>query len=394
VGVEVALAIVLLAGAGLLVRTFQNLRSVDPGFEPKNTIAISLAPGGSAHSRPDLRTQFYVEALERFRNVPGVLSASAVNHVPLAGDIFGSAIMAEGRPPESRSLMAKAVYRVALPGYFSTLGITLIIGRDFDDHDRESSTSVAVINSTMARRLWPGENALGKRFKAGDLQSPEPYRTVIGIIKDVKQWEWAKAAESEYYVPFWQDKLYLHDPANFATMTLVVRAARNAVELAPALRREIQAIDPNVAIANILPMEQAISDSLWQTRAATTMVTAFAAFAAALSALGIYGVMSYVAAGRRQEIGIRMALGANRGDVIRMILGQAMRPVLTGTCAGIVIAAGLTRLMTALLFEVKPNDPIVFCGVTLILMGIAACAAFLPARSASAVDPAIALRTD
>lgn len=243
VGVEVALAIVLLAGAKLLIRTFQNLRSVDPGFEPRNTIAISIAPGGSAHSRPDLRAQFYVEALERFRNIPGVLSASAVNHVPLAGEIFGSAIMAEGRPPESTSRMATAVYRVAMPGYFGTLGIALIAGRDFDDPDRESSTPVAVINSAMARRLWPGENALGKRFKAGDLQSPEPYRTVIGSIRDVKQWEWAKAADSEYYVPFWQDELYLHNPANCATMTLAVRAASNPVELAPALRHEIQAID-------------------------------------------------------------------------------------------------------------------------------------------------------
>jgi predicted permease len=317
-----------------------------------------------------------------------------VNHVPLAGDIFGSAIMAEGRPAEDRSRLATAVYRVAMPGYFGTLGMTLIAGRDFDDHDRESSTPVAVINSAMARRLWPGEEALGKRFKAGDLQSPEPYRTVIGIIKDAKQWDWAKAADSEYYVPFWQDKLYLHSPANFATMTLVVRAERNAVELAPALRREIQAIDSNVAIASILPMEQAVSDSLWQTRAAMTMLTAFAAFAAALSALGIYGVMSYVAAGRRQEIGIRMALGARRADVIRMMVGQALRPVAAGACAGVVVAAGLTRLMSALLFGVKPNDPIVFCGVTLMLVGIAAGAAFLPARSASVVDPAVALRTD
>jgi predicted permease len=272
--------------------------------------------------------------------------------------------------------------------------MTLLAGRDFDSHDTEQANPVAVINSAMARRLWPGENALGKRFKTGDLQSPAPYRTVVGIIKDVKQWEWAKTADSEFYVPFWQDRLYLHDPANFATLTLVVRTLGDPAVLAPALRQQVWAIDPNVAIPNVLLMDQVVSDSLWQPRASMALLTVFAALAALLSGIGFYGVMSYVVAGRSQEIGIRMALGAAKHDVIRMILGQALRPVVVGGCIGVVIAAGLTRLMTALLYGVKPNDPLVFAAVILLLAGIAAAGAFLPARRAAAVDPIAALRCE
>jgi putative ABC transport system permease protein len=392
VGAEVALAVMLLAGSGLLIRTFQNLRTIDPGFDPKGAVAISLALGGSEHSRPDLRAQLYVDALERIRNVPGVRSASAVNHVPLAGDLFGAPVMAEGRPQGKLSEMPNAVYRVAMPGYFGALGMTLLAGRDFDSHDTEQASPVAVINSAMARRLWPGENALGKRFKTGDLQSPTQYMTVVGIIKDVKQWEWAKMADSEFYVPFWQDRLYLHDPANFATLTLVVRTVGDAAALAPALRQQIWAIDPNVAIPSVLLMDQVVSDSLWQPRASMALLTAFSALAALLSGIGIYGVMSYVVAGRTQEIGVRMALGASNRDVIRMVLRQAMRPVVVGGCIGMVTAAGLTRLMAALLYGVKPNDPLVFAAVTVLLAGVAAAGALLPARRAAAVDPITALR--
>ncbi|MBN9663172.1 MAG: ABC transporter permease [Acidobacteria bacterium] len=393
ISAEVALALILLAGAGLLLRTFQNLRSLDPGFQPANVLAINLSLASSGHAKAELRSIFYQQLLERLRALPGVKSASAVNHVPLIGDTWGSDITPEGRPV-APGQTATAVYRVALPEYFSTLGIRFDAGRDFSLADSEHAPAVAVINRTMARRLWPSENALGKRFKAGDAQSDAPWMTVVGIIRDTTQNEWGATPDNEFYVPFLQDAGYQHGAGGFRTMTLALRYTGDRAALAALIPPQVWSLDRDVAIPSIVALDDAVADSVWAQRAAMSLVAVFAAVSVLMAALGIYAVLSFLVRGRTQELGIRMALGAQPLQVVRLILTQAMPPVAIGAAAGLAAALVLARLIGSLLYGVKASDPLVFAGVTALILAVAAAASLIPARQASKVDPLTALRAD
>ncbi len=388
---EVAIALLLLTGAGLLVESYRNLLNVDPGFDAGGVIAVNVGLAASGHAQPDARASFYQQALDQFRTLPGVTAASAVNHVPLAGDRFGTRLTVEGKPQPGPGQMPGAVYRVAMPGYFDVMRMRLIEGRDFTDRDNETAPGVVIINATAARSLWPGENPVGRRLREGDAESHQPWRTVIGVIADVKQSDWKVAADSEIYIPFAQDALYRHDPASFATMTLVLRAKEPAV-LGGAIRQRIAGIDRNISVPNVLMMDQVIRDVLWQPRASMAFVLTFAGIAMLLASVGIYAVVSFITAARTQEIGIRMALGARRMDVLRMVVGQSLPPVAAGVGVGLVAALALTRLMSSMLFGVRPADPLVFAAVAVGLSVIALAAAAIPARKASRLDPLIALR--
>jgi predicted permease len=392
-GAQVAIALLLLAGAGLLVESYRKLQAVDPGFDPRGVAAVEVRLAASSHADPDRRAQFYAEALEQFRGLPGVVSASAVNHVPLAGDRFGTDLTLGGRPVPRPGETPNAVYRVAMPGYFSTMRMRLLRGRDFTEHDNERAAGVVVVNESAAKRFWPGEDPIGKRLHRGDAQSQEPWLTVVGVVADVKQTSWTEAADSEIYLPYLQDADYRHNPASFLAMTLVVRAA-NAGALAPAIRERIAAIDRNISVPNVFVMDQVVRDVRWQPRTSMTLVVFFAGVAALLAALGIYAVVSFLVAGRTQEIAVRMALGARRMDVLAMVLRQAMRPIAAGLGAGLAAALALTRLMSSMLYEVRPTDPLVFTAVAAGLTLVGLSASLIPARRAATLDPLAALRNE
>jgi putative ABC transport system permease protein len=389
---EVALALMLLAGAGLLMQSFHKLRDVNPGFDPNGMVAVNVAVSGSDHARGDRRAQFYREAIDRLRALPSVTAASAVNHVPLAGDVFRLDIELQGRPAPRPGEAPSAVYRVAMPDYFRTAGIHVLRGRTFDEHDTEATTRVAVINQAMARSAWPDTDAIGKRFRLSTAGGPTAWCEVVGIVQDVKQHNWAAGAESEMYLPFLQDPAYQHSDFGYLTMTLAVRTSAPADSLAAPIRELVRSLDPNVPVTSIVPMHQVVEDTVWLPRLEMSVLAAMAALALVLATVGIYAVVSYVVSGRTQEIGIRMALGADAASVARLVMLQSLGPVALGAAAGIAGILGLTRWLRALLFEVDAADPATLAIVTVLLLGVAISAVLAPARRAARVDPMSALR--
>ena len=389
---EVALALMLLAGAGLLMQSFRNLRDLPAGFEPHHLIAVNLAVSGSDHAQPDRRAALYREAVDRFRALPGVEAASAVNHVPMAGDVFRMEIELEGQPKPRPGETPSAIYRVAMPGYFRTAGLKLVRGREFTDRDTEATTHVAVVNETLARRSWPGEDAIGKRFRMFIAGGTTPWYEVAGVIRDAKQRNWEAAPESEMYLPYLQDNAYLHMPYTYLTMTLVVRSSAPPAMIAPLVREQIRAIDRNVPVTAITSMEQVVDDAVWLPRLEMSVLFGMAALALLLATVGIYAIVSYVVSGRTQEIGIRMALGADPRAVAGLVLRQSMLPVTIGAVAGIAGTLVLARWMRTVLFEVDAADPVTLAIVTALLVGVAVAAALGPARRAARLDPVGALR--
>jgi predicted permease len=382
----------LLAGAGLMIQSFRKLKYLDAGFRPHHVLAINVAVAGSDHADPDRRANFYREAVERLRALPGMQAASAVNHVPLAGDMFTLGVQIEGQPAPPPGDEPKAVYRVAMPRYFETIGMQVLAGRDFDQRDTEATSRVVVVNQSMARRYWPARNPLGQRVRMNVVNGFTPWMTIVGVLKDAKQHDWAAQAENEMYIPYWQAPDYLHTRMSFLTMTLVVRSATPPAAIAAQIRDQIWALDRNVPITSMLPMEDVVADAVWQPKLSMALLSAFAGLSLLLATIGIYAVMSYVVAGRTQEIGIRMALGARQSDVLGMVILQSLRPVAVGVALGLAGAFALTRVMTNLLFEVSPTDPAVLGSVTLLLAAVALVAGFLPARQAARVDPLVAVR--
>ncbi|HKA01761.1 MAG TPA: FtsX-like permease family protein, partial [Candidatus Solibacter sp.] len=299
----------------------------------------------------------------------------------------------EGRPAPLPGEEPSAVYRVAMPDYFRTSGMHVVRGRSFDGHDVEGTTRVAVINQAMARNLWSNQEAIGKQFRLSTSTGPTPWYEVVGIVQDVKQHNWAERADNEMYMPFLQDSAYLHSNAGFMTMTLVVRTASSAQSIASEAREVARAIDRNVPVTAVLPMQQVVDDTVWLPRVEMSVLTAMAGLALLLAAIGIYAVVSYLVSGRTQEIGIRMALGADTASVARLVIGQSLAPVMVGAAVGIAGTLVLARWMRAVLFEVDATDPLTLIAVTVVLVAVAIGAAFAPARRAARVDPMIALRS-
>ena len=391
VAAEVALAIVLLIGSGLLIRSFVNLRNVDPGFDPHNLLTMTVSVAGQPQYIGTARANLYRTLTDTIRGLPGVSAVAMTNHIPLAGDTWGTNMAVEGRPIPAPGHELNTTYRESGPGYLSVMKMRLLKGRDFTERDNASAPPVAIINETLARSQWPNEDPIGKRITL-DTRNPH-WLTIAGVIQDAKQYSWTGQPDNEVYVPFLQDYQFLSSTQSSSSyVTIVVRTTNDAAAFAPAIQQAIWSVDRDLPVSHLETMEQAIGNVLWQPRFNLLLIGIFSAIAMILAAVGIYGVISYEVAQRTQEIGIRMALGASRLGVLRLVFQQSLGVVLIGVLAGVGAALGLSRLMTMLIYHVKPADPLTYTAVVIVVLGAASLAAFLPARRATQVDPIHALR--
>ncbi len=388
---EVAMSLVLLVGAGLLIQAFFKMLNQYSGLRPENVLLMRTnLPRGKYNDAPK-RAAFYDQVLDRVKSLPGVISAGYTMSVPLDWKGGTSGFWIEGRTAEqalAQGLSYDANHRQVSVDYLKTMGIPLLQGRHLAESDNERSLPVVVINETMARQYWPGEDAVGKRFKLGDPDSPEPWRTVAGVVADVRQMEMDEPVKAEMYLPYRQMTTHPF----FAPRDLVVRTAADPMSVAAAARREIHAVDPDQPVSNIRTMEEALDKEIGQRRLGMTLVAIFAGLALLLASLGIYGVLSYFVVQHTREIGVRMALGAARRDVLGLVMKKGMTLTLAGVGIGLSAAFGLTRLMSSLLYEVSAVDPATFAAVAALLTLIALLACYIPARRAMKVDPMIALR--
>jgi predicted permease len=383
---EFALAMVLLIGAGLLVRSFSKLLETNPGFRPDHVLTISVPLPFEGYSKATQVRQFYQQAIERIANLPGVKSVAASNDLPLEKPADNEVLQIDGRPDSTPAMTVTWT----LGDYFSTMGIPLIGGRFFAPEDRIGSQPVAVINQETAKLLWPGEDALGKRLGH---PFPNMMRTVVGIVGDVNDGPLGSKPGPHFYLPYLQlpDDYIMYNNV-IVPINLAVRTSTDPALLTSAVVAQIHSLDPQLAIANIRTMDQEMASSVAAPKFNTFVLGLFAFFALFLAAIGIYGVLAYAVAQQSHEIGIRMALGAQRRDVMRVILIQGARLALGGLAIGTLAAFGLTRLMASLLYGISASDPLTFAAVAIVLLAVALLACYIPARRAMRVDPMIALR--
>jgi putative ABC transport system permease protein len=383
---EVAVSLVLLIGAGLLINSFLRLRSVETGFNVSNLLTMSVVLPDQKYPDRARRTAFYDELIRRVEAVPGVKSAAVTNWIPLVrqGDSVGVTI--EGQPPPEPGKENIVVTRVVNPRYFETMGIRLSRGRAFDERQaRADSPGAVIVSETAARRYWPGQDPIGKRLAIGTPDSPEDWLTVVGVASDVRQFQLDAEPRPQMYLSYAQVGL-------FAPRHLVVSTSVEPQSLTSAVRGAVWGIDRDQPVSNVRTMEDVLSESIARQRFSMLLLGIFAAVALLLAAVGLYGVMSYTVAQRTREIGLRMALGAQRSDVLMLVVGQGLKLALAGVALGLVAAFLLTRVMSSLLFGVSPTDPATLAVISLVLVAVALLAAYIPARRATKVDPLIALR--
>ncbi|MGH7571207.1 MAG: ABC transporter permease [Gemmatimonadota bacterium] len=380
---ELALSVVLLIGATLMIRSFLGLQHADPGFDPARLLSLSVHLAGDAYDADDERTDFLSRTIELVEALPGVESAAAVNLIPLSGSNTSTSFTVEGQPVAAGEEPG-ADYRPITTGYFRTLGIPLLSGRDFTESEVRGEGQVVIVNETMAERFWTGKDAVGKRIR---LSGGDEWQTVVGVARDVQEQRLGEPAESQFYQPYSQRP--------WATMSLVVRTSLpDPARVVPSIRGAIAGIDPSLALYQIEPLEQVVERSFWDRRLYGWIFAAFAGIALLLAAMGVYGVTAYTVSRRTHEIGIRMAMGAEARHVISRMIGQGLRPVLLGLGLGLVLAFGVTRVLAGFLYGLAPTDPLTFAGIALFLALIALLACYLPAWRATRVDPLIALRDE
>ena len=382
---EVALSLVLLIGAGLMIRSFWKLQNVDPGFDTSNALTMSIVLTPSRYSEPHQRLAFVDRAMEQIRAVPGVVSVGTTTRVPLGGGGSTQPFSVEGRPAAAIAEQPMAQTRYISPDYFRAIGIPLRQGRFFSDQDRDNSVPVVIISEAMARRFWPGENPIGRRLTPS-FHSEQGTREIVGVVGDVKTSGLDADASAMMYLPFKQ--------APLPFLSFVVRTASTPESLIQPVSKAIYAIDKEQALTDVETMDQVLGKSLSGRRFNMTLLLTFAGVALMLAAVGVYGVMNYTVTLRRRELGIRMALGAAKMDVLRLVLGQGLTLTLIGVGAGLVAAYALTRLMASLLYGVKATDYLTLITVPAVLIAVGLAASYVPARRATKVNPTIALRTE
>jgi len=390
---EVAIALVLLIGAGLLVRSFLRIEAIDPGFNPHHLLMTTVSVAGNPQYVGARREALYRQIVDQVKAVPGVQSASMVNHPPMAVDVWGFPFSVEGQPLPRPGETPNGVFRVAGPGYFQTMNIPLLQGRDFTGRDTLGAPEVVIVNEKLAKTYWPNGDAVGKRLTLDDPRKNPLWLTVVGVIRNVKQWEWTAEPDYEFYLAFAQNQPFYESTRPwFSAMTLVVRTSGEPLGLSKAVQNAVWSIDKNLPLSHVRTYEQIIAGSVWQQRFNLLLVGLFAALALVLATVGIYGVMAYSVTERTHEIGIRMALGAKQGDVLRLVVREGMALAAIGAAVGLAGAFALTRFLSGLLYQVKANDPVVFAAVLLLFAVVAFLASYIPARRATRVDPMIALR--
>jgi putative ABC transport system permease protein len=380
---EVALAFALMIGAGLLIKSFRQIRQINLGFDPDRVLTLRVQLPAYKYKDDHQRIGFYNQTLQRIGSLPGVESVGISNYLPLSGWFNILPFVIEGQPPAPAGQEPEIDYRVVSPSYFAAMKTPLIKGRYFTDTDNDTSMQVIIINDTMARRYWPGEDPVGRRMKVMG-ERKEDWRTVVGIVGDVKHFGPDTEAKPEMYRP------YLQEPQPL--IGLAVRTTGEPLAIASAVRSAIHAVDGSQPVSHIMPMEDLVGDAVAPRRVSMILLTVLGGVALLLALLGIYGVLSYSITQRTQEIGIRTALGAQQFDVLKLILGQSLKLILMGVVAGAALAAVIIRLFSSLLFGVSSTDPLIFGVVTAALFLTALLASYLPARRASLLDPIRALR--
>ena len=379
---EVALALVLLIGSGLMVRSFQKLRSVDPGFDPGGVVTFSLTLTEARYSGADVKTQFFDQLLERVRALPGVEAAGATTHLPLKGGPHYQMEMEEFPTGLGESMPSFAV-RWVTPGYFETMRILIVSGRTVEPMDHQERLEKLFISASLKEQYWPNTSAIDKR-----LRPFPPWREVAGVVGDVHA-EGLDAPPDQ--MVYWPMDVLPPDPQ--LAMSVAVRGSGNPLDLIPQLRREVGALDPALPLTDIETMDDAVGDSVSR-RSFTMFLLVLAAFVAVfLGSVGIYGVISYVVSQRSSELGVRMALGADSADIRSLVLRKGMTLAVIGVVIGLSAAAAMGELLTSLLYGVTPFDPLTFMGGSVIFLAVAALAAVIPALRASRIPPAVALQS-
>ena len=380
--VQVALASVLLVGGGLLLQSLYRLMTHDPGFNPRHVLTVKLHRGGDGTADPERESVFWRELFTRLQNLPGVVSVAAAFPMPLEPSSWTCPFFMEGQPLPARGQEAFTDVFSVSSDYFRTLGTGLQNGRFFSPDEAAESAKIALINRTLAERHWPGEGPVGKRFRVFPLESPDPWRRVVGVVEDFRLHGLDERSKPAVYLP------------STSGAGLILRTESDPLSLLAAVREQVRDLDPSQPRYDCKSLEQCMVESAVGRRVTAWLLGTFAGIALALAGVGIYGLISYSVAQRTHEIGVRMALGAERGQVARQVVGGSFKLVLIGVAAGLAAAAGLTGLLTSPLYEVRPFDPATFAAVFGVLLGVAVLASYLPARRAARVDPVVALRCE
>ena len=384
--VELALSVVLLVGAGLALRSVSNLRRVNTGFDTRNVLTASISLPGIRYDKPEKVVAFHYQLRERLAALPGVEAAGIASASPLGGGGFylGRVMVAEGRDP-SPANEVPINWNVTTPGYFAALRMTLLRGRDFTTRDDSASPQVMIVNEKLAKAMFPNEDAIGKRAMSS--RDEKVYREIIGIVRDVRYYGASDSTRSLVWVPYAQGNAWRQG-------IITVRTRSNPANVLAAVKGELRALDGGIALANVATMDEALARSMAGDRLVAILLGAFATLALVLAAIGIFGVLSYTVEQRTHELGIRVALGAQRVDVLRLVVLETVPMVGAGILIGGVAAFGVTRLLRSLLYEITPSDPVTFTFVALLLAVVGLVAALVPARRASLVDPVLALRNE
>ncbi len=383
---ETALSLLLVAAAGLLLRSFAQILKVDPGFRPDGVLTLRVALPDAVYSKPEQVRGFYNELLDRVQRLPGVQFAGAVSGLPLSGQGGSGTTTIDSQSVPMEDTTPEADQRVVSSDYFKAMGISLVRGRFFDARDSDTAPPVTIVNESLAQTYWPNQDPIGKRLHPGGRQHQAPWVTVVGVVRHVRNRTLEARSRVEVYWP--------ENQRPSGAMTLAVLASGNPMNLVPTIQREVGAIDPGLPVYRVRTMTEVMGDSLQRRRLALILLAVFAGLALLLAGVGIYGVTSYGVSQRQQEIGLRMALGADRGQVMRMMIRRGMGTIAAGLALGIILALSLTRLMSGLLFAVRASDPLALGGAALLLTAAALFAIIIPARRAAKLNPMVALRNE
>jgi len=382
---EVALSLVLLMGAGLLLKSFASLLLTSPGFNPQNVLTAQIILPQAKYPDAAQSSQFYTQLLERVRTMPGVRSVAAVNNLPLGGNNTDVGFIVEGKPLPPQGSTQAAWFTPVTAGYFQTMGIPLLKGRFFDDRDNLQAQLAIIVNRNMAEKYWPGEDPIGKRIGTGRRSPTGPtWWQVVGVVGNVRAFTMESEEPPTFYMAFAQR------PAR--RMNLVVRTEGDPLALAPLLRSAIWERDRDLAIPSMTTLDAVVGSALAQRRFVMLLLAGFSAVALVMAVVGLYGVMAYIVTQRTNEIGIRMALGAQRGDVLAMVLRQGMRLAGLGMAIGVALALAVARSIETLVYDTSPRDTATLAAIAVVLALAALAACYIPARRAARVDPMVALR--